>query len=202
MKKFVLLVPVLLFFLVSCNKAKINDLNSKINQLQDSVSIAKQQQTAMVDSILNLINSGDTSNVDIKALKMEQIANLFTAISRNPQVSGYFVTLTESLYSDYTELLPLSDKAVKQRGAARGAAFSSLFSAIARNPSQFNKLDSAAMRFLGVYSPDYISDELLEYTKVSSMPGLYDAISRNPAPEIDSLLNIETIKYLNFSIKN
>lgn len=135
---------------------------------------------------------------DLKAGKMEQIGSLFDAIARQPDASDILIKSTEMLYTDYAELLPLSDKAIEQRGKARGVAFSMLFSSIARQPEAFNKLDSAAMKFLGKYDSGYISDELLDITKTYAVTSLNESIARQP--EADSLLNIASKKYLNFEI--
>lgn len=154
-------------------------------------------------SLLTMFSCSDDlicecNEIDIKASKMEQIGPLFELISRNPDSYNSLIKATEELYSDYTELLPLTDKAVSQRGKARGQSFGLLFYAISRNPSVFDKFDSAATKFLGKYDESYISDELLENTKIYSIKGLNDALARNP--EADSLYNIVTKKYLNFEI--
>jgi len=135
---------------------------------------------------------------DLKASKMEQVGGLFSSIARQPEMAKYLIQSAEINYSNYTELLPISDKAIVQRGKARGAAFSLLFDAIARQPEAFNLLDSAATKFLGVYDQSYISDELLDITKTYAVAGLNDALARQP--EADSLFNLVTIKYLNFRI--
>jgi len=135
---------------------------------------------------------------DVKAYKMEQIGSLFESIARQPEAADLLINSTEMLYSDYTELLPLSDKAIELRGEARGIAFSMLFSSIARQPEAFDVLDSAATKFLGTYDPSYISDELADITKIYAMTGLNEAIARQP--EADSLFNIVSKKYLNYEI--
>jgi F0F1-type ATP synthase membrane subunit c/vacuolar-type H+-ATPase subunit K len=89
-------------------------------------------------------------------------------------------------------------KGDKSGGKARGISFGLLFSAIARNPSTFDKLDEAAAKFLGPYHSDYISDELLDITKTYAIDALLESISRQP--EADSLLNLASKKYLNFEI--
>lgn len=135
---------------------------------------------------------------DQKASKIEQIGSLFDAIARQPESADELIKLTENLYKDYTELLPLSDKAIILRGKARGYAFSELFNSIARQPDAFNKLDSAATKFLGIYNSNEISDELLDVTITYTFAALNENIARQP--EADSLFNIATKKYLNFEI--
>ena len=198
MKRLILIIPILLHLFFSCEKDDIEDINNEINQLQDSLIVVGDQYEALLDSISTLINTTDTSEVDIKALKMAQIYSLFEAIARQPEAADVLINATRVVYHDYTELLPLSDEAVPQRGEARGTAFSGLFEAIARQPEAFNKLDSAATIFLGEYSSSYISDELLEYSKVFSVTALNESIARQPSA--DSLFNIASIKYLNIQI--
>jgi len=143
-------------------------------------------------------NNYNSNDFDLKASKMEQVGSLFESIARQPESANLLINSTEMLYSDYTELLPLSDKAIELRGKARGAAFSMLFTSIARQPEAFDVLDSAATKFLGKYDPSYISDELAEITKTYAMSGLNDAIARQP--EADSLFNIVSKRYLNYEI--
>ncbi len=135
---------------------------------------------------------------DIKASKMEQIGSLFESISRQPYEAQLLMSVTEILYHDYTDLLPISDKAIFQRGKARGYSFSLLFASIARNPEAFSQLDAAATKFLGRYNPSYISNELAEITKIYSIMSIGESLARNP--EVDSLLNLASKKYLNFEI--
>ena len=131
---------------------------------------------------------------------MEQIGPLFEAISRNPDSYNMLIKVTEELYYDYTELLPLTDKAVLQRGKARGLSFGSMFYAISRNPyiDVFEKLDSAAEKFLGKHDKSYINTEMEEITKTYAIDALNEALARNP--HADSLYNVVCKRYLNFEI--
>lgn len=163
----------------------------------------KQTLLIVFISLLTMFSCTDDlicecNEIDIKASKMEQIGPLFESISRNPDSYNSLIKVTEELYFDYTELLPLTDRAVLQRGKARGQSFGLLFYAISRNPSVFDKFDLAAEKFLGKYDPSYINAEMEEITKTYATEGLNEAISRNP--EVDSLYNIVTKKYLNFEI--
>jgi len=141
-----------------------------------------------------------TDDFDIKANKMLQASSAFPAIARQPEMSSIIIRSTEMLYSDYTVLLPLSDKAVTQRGKARGAAFGSLFAAIARQPEAYPTLDSVAAKFLGAFDPSYISADLEDITKTFAMDSLNMSLARQP--ECDSVFNLVSIKYLNFDINN
>jgi len=140
----------------------------------------------------------DETTFDIKAYKMEQMRGLFDAIARQPEAADLLITATEILYADYTDLLPFTDKAIIQRGKARGMAFGALFDALARQPEAYDKMDLAAEKFLGAYNPAYINNELLEITKAASINELMEAIARQPGA--DSLFNLATKKYLNFEI--
>ena len=163
----------------------------------------KQTLLIVFISLLTMFSCTDDlicecNELDLKASKMEQIGPLFEAISRNPDNYNTLIKVTEELYSDYTELLPITDKAVSQRGKARGNSFGLLFYSLARNPGAFEKLDSAAAKFLGEYDESEISDELLDISKTYAMKGLNEGFARNP--NIDSLYNVLSKKYLNFEI--
>lgn len=136
---------------------------------------------------------------DLKASQMEQVGPLFDAIARQPEMAGQLINTAEKLYTSYTELLPISDRAVNERGKARGLAFAGLFDAIARQPEAFEMLDIAAEKFLGSYSADYISDELLEVTKTYAMGALYESLARQP--EANDLFAAVCKKYLNFQMR-
>ena len=198
MKKLILLLPVLLFMFSSCDKEEMEELNAEIDLLQDNLGTVVEQYESLLDSIAELSSMINDSEVDLKALQMEQIASLFDAIARQPEAADFLIGATETLYEDYTLLLPLSDKAILQRGQARGIAFSGLFEAIGRQPEAFPKLDSAAAKFLGVYDAAEISDELLDFTRAYSVSALNESIARQP--EADSLFNIATTRYLNFKV--
>ncbi len=163
----------------------------------------KQTLFIVFISLLTLFSCTDDlicecNELDSKASKMEQIGPLFEAISRNPDTYNTLVKVIEELYSNYTELLPLSDKAISQRGKARGESFGLLFYSLSRNPGSLEELDSAAAKFLGEYDKSEISDELLDISKTYAMKGLNEGFARNP--NIDSLYNIFSKKYLNFEI--
>jgi hypothetical protein len=149
-------------------------------------------------SLFSCTKEVSDDSFDLKASKMEQIGGLFESIARQPEMAALLISSTESLYSDYTELLPLSDQAIVQRGKARGYAFGMLFSSIARQPEAYNQLDAAAEKFLGKYDASYISDELSEITTTFAFTLLTEAIARQP--EADSLFNAACKKYLNFEI--
>ncbi|MBN1768947.1 MAG: hypothetical protein JXR50_09720 [Prolixibacteraceae bacterium] len=184
--------------LFSCVDDEISDLNNEVTNLQDSLSLIISQHEAMLDSISELIANNQSNNYDIKALKMSQIGSLFESMGRQPEIADQLILTTEMLYTDYTELLPISDKAVYERGQARGSSFGILFEAIARQPEAFEILDFAATKFLGEYSADYVSDELLEITRTYAFSLMNESLARNP--QTDSLINLASTKYLNHSI--
>lgn len=199
MRKTILLIPIVFILaLMGCEKTELEGINQEITNLQDSISVIIEQHYHLLDSISVLISNVNDENFDIKACKMEQIGSLFNAIARQPEVSEFLIEATEILYSDISELLPLSDEAVVQRGKARGFAFSCMFNAIARQPEAFAELDIAATKFLGVYDPGYISDELLDISKIYTTTAMNEAIARQP--NADSLFNLTCMKYFNFEI--
>lgn len=199
MKKLILLIPmVLLFALFACNKDELKELDKDVDLLQDSLNVIINQHNALLDSVSRMIGIMEEDEFDIKAYKMAQISALFESIARQPEAADVLIGSTKILYTDYTELLPLTDKAIIQRGQARGQAIGMLFNSIARQPEAFNKLDSAAMIFLGAYNSAYISDEMLEISKTYAGSYLFDGIARQP--EADSLFNLVSKKYLNFEI--
>ncbi|HNX65283.1 MAG TPA: hypothetical protein PKH02_00295 [Bacteroidales bacterium] len=137
---------------------------------------------------------------DLKASKMEQVGSLFESIARQPEAADQLVKATEGIYTDISELLPISDRAIVQRGKARGYSFGLLLTSIARQPEAFEDLDAAAKKFLGEYNSDYISDELAEITKTYATAALNESIARQP--EADSLFNVVCKRYMNFEIKS
>ena len=157
---------------------------------------------AVLSALLTLTacteNTYETDVIDIKASKINQIGTLFDNIARQPEMANELMATAAFIYTDYTALLPLSDKAVDQRGTARGNAIGKLLVSISRQPEAFEILDKAAERFLGKYDAVFISDELLEYSKVAAQSGLIDALARQP--EAKNSLNAICVKYLNYSI--
>ena len=137
---------------------------------------------------------------DLKASKMEQTGSLFDAIARQPEAADQLIKATEGNYTNISESLPISDKAIVQRGKARGSAFGMLLTSIARQPEAFEKLDAAARQFLGVYDSKIISDELAEITKTYATTALTESIARQP--EADSLFNVVCKRYMNFEIRS
>lgn len=182
----------------SCNKDAFNDLNDDISRLQDSIAVINRDYTSLLDSLVRIQSTIlDNGTTDLKAFKMEQIKYLFESISRQPEAAESLVKGTEILYTNYQELLPLSDKAIMERGRARGIAFGGLLEALARQPEAEALLDAAAEKFLGAYDPEIISDELLEHTKVYAVKSLVESLARYP--EIAPRLSYISFKYLNYS---
>jgi len=196
MKKQTILIPILLLFaLIGCDKSEFRDIDTDLSALQDSISMITEQHNALLDSITKLMASIDDDKFDLKAIKMEHAGSLFVHMARQPEASDILISITENLYTNYTELLPLSDKSIAQRGKSRGIAFGKLFESMARQPELYEKLDLTATQFLGEYNSSYISDELLEITKIYAMPYLIESIARQP--EIHPNLNLACKKYLN-----
>jgi hypothetical protein len=139
----------------------------------------------------------ENTTFDLKASKMEQMGSLFDAIARQPENAKLIIKSGEISYFDYKELLPISDVAIVQRGKARGTAFGLLFIAISRQPEAYHLLDSAAEKFFGKYDTTYISKELLDVTRTYAVAGLNESLARQPMA--DSILNVCSKKYMNFS---
>lgn len=138
---------------------------------------------------------------DIKANQMQQVGNLFENIARQPEMADELINATEAvLYSNITDILPISDTLVKQRGQARGYAFSALFEAIARQPEARYILDDAAAQFLGEYDSSIISDEMNEFQKAFASSGLVSGMARQP--EMYSYMDTICGKYFNCNFEN
>lgn len=132
---------------------------------------------------------------DTKATKMEAIGTLFESIARQPEMADNLIAAAEqTLYRNYRELLPLSDKAVEQRGAARGAAIGSLIESVARQPEMYEQLDEVAEKFLGQYDSSYITKKMNDYAKAAASTKIIESIARQPdlLAQFDAL----TQKYL------
>lgn len=199
-KSFTLLfIAGILFPLFSCNKDAIDDLSDDLSRLQDSISAINRDYNAKMDSLIriqSLILSDETQ--DIKAFKISQVWMLFESIARQPEASESLIKATEILYTDYHQLLPLSDKAVADRGRARGMAVGGLFTAIARQPEAVDILDAAAEQFLGAYDPAIFSVEMMEYARITAATALMESITR--LPEAIANINYFSSKYLNYTL--
>jgi hypothetical protein len=124
---------------------------------------------------------------DIKAEKTQQVGYLSKSIAQKKEL----VKTTESvIYANITDLLPIADTLVKQRGTARGSAFILLFESIARQREAHYILDDAASHFLGEYD---ISQELTEFPKTFACPGLIEGIARQP--EMQAYMAPLCVKY-------
>ncbi len=177
MKRQHVLIPILLILvLISCEK-------------EPEENITNEYTT-------NNYTTGD--EFDLKASKMEKASSIFDAIARQPEMADALIRTTALFYNDYTALLPLTDKAIIQRGKARGTGFGLMFMAVSIQPEAYPILDSAASRFLGKYDPSYINSELLEVTQTYALDGLNYSLARQP--ECDSVFNLMSIKYLNLDI--
>lgn len=192
-----LFIAGILFSLLSCNKDAIDDLSDDLSRLQDSITAINRDYNAKIDSLIriqSIILSNGTQ--DIKAFKMAQAGMLFESIARQPEASERLIKATEILYTDYHQLLPLSDKAVAERGRARGMAVGSLLDAVARQPEAIEILDAAAEKFLGAYDPAIFSAELMDYARIYAAPALMESIARQP--EVTTSFNFISSKYLNY----
>lgn len=132
---------------------------------------------------------------DVKAMKIESVGSVFTAMARQPEAADMIVAAAEkTLFASYTDLLPLNDRAVAQRGAARGVAIGQMVEALARQPEMGTTLDNAGMKFLGEFSKGHISAEMNEYARAAASPYVSESIAHQP--EIEDAVNELLTKYL------
>lgn len=193
------LIICLVFSVLSCNKDEINDLNNNVSALQDSLKAANDKYYLLLNTIIEQQNSAMASDSsDIKAIKMQAVGSLFESIARQPEQFTRLIKATTMLYSDYAELLPLTDKAVAERGKARGIALGSMFTAMARQPEMIQVMDSVAEKFLGRYNSSYINSEMLDYMRIYASSSILEAITRQP--EISVAIDSLSLKYLDSGI--
>ncbi len=190
-KLFLTMAVVASMVIVGCNDDDTADLENDVRSLQDSLSSIINQHNALLDSISYLIATVNEKDIDVKSLKMEQIGSLFEAIARQPEAAEVLINATEILYSDYTELLPFSDRTIE----ARGMVIYFLSESIARQPEACHLLDSAATKFLGEFNPSYMSNYCTEgRARGYGLSGLFESIARQPE-SFNKLDSIAT-KYL------
>jgi F0F1-type ATP synthase membrane subunit c/vacuolar-type H+-ATPase subunit K len=187
------------FSISSCNKDEINDLNKNVSALQDSLKAANDKYYLLLNTIIEQQNSAMSSDSsDIKAIKMQAVGYLFESIARQPEQFTRLIKATTMLYSDYTELLPLNDKWVAERGKARGIALGNMFDAMARQPEMIQVMDSVAEKFLGRYNSSYINAEILDYSRIYASSYILEALARQP--EISLAIDTLSLKYLDSGI--
>lgn len=122
------------------------------------------------------------SVADYKAAQILSTSTLYENIARQPEMADQLIRQTAALagYSDITELFPLSDCALSQRGEARGTCLAEAFNAIARQPEAYDKIEACAVRFLGTYEMKIISTRLTDYSRLHAISGMNEALARNP----------------------
>lgn len=124
----------------------------------------------------------DDTTIDLKARNIEAVGTLFYNMARQPEEAEQLISIAaQTLYNRYTDLLPISDWAVDQRGAARGSALGQLASALTRSSEEVKQqLFAAADRFLGPYEPRFISPELNAYAITAASEQIIEAYAYNP----------------------
>lgn len=127
----------------------------------------------------------DGSN-DTKAQQMRAVGSLFENIAKQPAIADALIETTEAMagYSSISELAPLDDEAVAERGKARGESIGLCFEAISRQPDMLEQLEELCVRFLGQSGDGIISDELNSYSAVAALASLNSCIARSPYFEI------------------
>lgn len=128
----------------------------------------------------------EDSGNDAKAQQMRAVGSLFENIAKQPEMADALIETTEVLagYSNISELAPLDDEAVAERGEARGESIGLCFEAISRQPDMIEQLEELCVRFLGQSGDGIVSDELNRYSAVAAASSLNSSIARQPYLEI------------------
>ncbi len=178
MKKIVLLLTGIIFLgLTSCTyEDDIDNLQNQINELSENQNEIENQFSTSLDSISNLLdNSADS---DINAIKMSVAITLLENITRQPESAETLIALTETMYTDYTELLPFTDNTI----IVRGQAVAELFQGMSRQPEAFETLDTAATQFVGPFDAEHMSDNAIinGNSRGLALDELFISVARQP----------------------
>ncbi|HIW66319.1 MAG TPA: hypothetical protein H9879_08845 [Candidatus Alistipes intestinipullorum] len=124
----------------------------------------------------------DDTTIDLKAQNIEAVGTLFYNMARQPEEAEQLISIAETtLFNRYTDLLPISDRAVDQRGTARGSAIGQLATALTRASEEMKQqLFDAADQFLGPYDPKIISPALNAYAITTASNQIIEAYAYNP----------------------
>lgn len=142
----------------------------------------------------------ETAELDYKAEQFRAAGSYITNVAKQPELRSELFKATTTLagYTYVYELLPLADKAVAQRGYARGEAVGEFFMAVARNPELLSTEMVRVVGFLGICEnlPDtlfkndamreeakkymVIPEEINVYSRLKALPLLNEAIARQP----------------------
>ncbi|WP_378178626.1 hypothetical protein [Aquimarina sp. SS2-1] len=179
-----------LFGFISCEQDDTDDIEIDIRNINDRLSIAREEHERLLDSITVLISSLENdADFNVNALKMSQNNSLFFSIARQPEVAEDLISASESSYSNFTELLPFSDDVILERGIAMG----SLFIGMARQPSASDILNIAAAQFLGEFDEVPMSDDFFVNgrSRGLALKDLFEGVARQPEA-FDTLVNTAT----------
>lgn len=172
------LIGIAILSLTSCsnNEDEINDLQNQLDELSSNQDDLENEFSNSLDSILNLIENNAVT--DINALKMGITIPLFDGIIRQPALAETLINLSETIYIDYTELLPFTDNTI----LVRAEALDELFESIARQEETFDLLNDTATQFVGPFDPNNMSDNAIIEGKARgvAISGLILAIARQP----------------------
>lgn len=131
------------------------------------------------------------TTIDLKAQNIEAVGTLIYNMARQPEEAEQLISIAEvTLFRHYSELLPISDRAVDQRGTARGSAIGQLATALTRSSEEMKqKLFAVADQFLGPYDPWTISPALNAYAITSASPMILEAYAYNTSilPDLQKL---------------
>lgn len=124
----------------------------------------------------------ENTEEDFKTKQILATLSLYENIARQPEMQDKLVAITEQLagYSQISELAPLNDQAIIQRGNARGECLGACFLAIARQPEIHDDLVTIAKQFLGTYGDGIITEEINNYSRLKAIPSINEACARQP----------------------
>lgn len=124
----------------------------------------------------------DVVFADAKANMIYSFASVFTDMARQPEVGTSMVEAALATWniSSYEDYLPLKDKALRERGIARGCVVGAALTAIARQPEINTQITSAALLLIGAYDEDLFPAVMIDYAKGIALTHLTDAIARQP----------------------
>mgnify|MGYP000765807047 FL=1 len=137
-----------------------------------------------------------------KAIQVSSTSTIYENIARQPELANELVNRTCVLagYKDFMYLLPFEIREEeRQVGMARGECLSAFMTSVARQPDMYEKLDSAAVVFLGTAETLSSMSVLLDYSCYNAIAGYNEALTRQP--EIKDTLDIICRKFLGVVFK-
>lgn len=133
---------------------------------------------------------------DAKANMIYSFATVFTDMARQPEIADAMIDAALKTWNinSYEDYLPLNDKALRERGIARGCVVGAALTAIARQPEIVTEITDAALLLIGAYDAALFPDTMVDYAKGIALTHLTDALARQP--EAASLLRAFMTRFL------